>query len=108
MNSTKRRSPTAKRTKLPRKHDCTRSFTDDWERLNLSGRYDMAALKEAMLLLIAGDAPLPAEYRDHKLSGKMNKYRECHIGGDFLLMYELLGNTDIIFVRAGSHADLFG
>ena len=38
----------------------------------------------------------------------MNKYRECHIGGDFLLMYELLGDTDIIFVRAGSHADLFG
>ena len=33
-------------------------------------------------------------------------HRECHIGGDFLLIYRLDENT-IIFVRAGTHSDLF-
>ena len=71
----------------------------------------MRALKEAMLLLIANDAPLGPEWLDHPLKGEWAGYRECHIGGDFLLIYEVddqagKGGT-IIFVRAGTHADLF-
>jgi mRNA interferase YafQ len=31
---------------------------------------------------------------------------ECHIGGDFLLIYRLDGNI-LIFVRAGTHSGLF-
>ncbi|MEI7948940.1 MAG: type II toxin-antitoxin system mRNA interferase toxin, RelE/StbE family, partial [Gammaproteobacteria bacterium] len=34
------------------------------------------------------------------------EYRECHIGGDFLLIYQLAGNH-INFVRTGTHAELF-
>ncbi len=30
----------------------------------------MRNLKEVMLLLIANDSPLPAEYRDHDLAGE--------------------------------------
>jgi mRNA interferase YafQ len=71
----------------------------------------MKRLKEAMLLLIAGDAPLPTEWLDHQLKGKeWMEHRECHIGGDFLLIYRLEGSRDnemVIFVRAGTHADLF-
>lgn len=70
----------------------------------------MNRLKEAMLLLIGADAPLSAEWRDHPLKGPWSGYRECHIGGDFLLIYELSetsGAGEIVFVRAGTHADLF-
>ena len=71
----------------------------------------MKRLKEAMLLLIANDAPLPAEWLDHDLRGRdWQGHRECHIGGDFLLIYRLDGNGSneaVIFVRAGTHADLF-
>ncbi|MBF0180422.1 MAG: type II toxin-antitoxin system YafQ family toxin [Magnetococcales bacterium] len=100
-----------KRAHPPRKSDCTASFYKDWERLSRSGRYDMRKLKEVMLQLIANEAPLPAERSDHQLSGKMARYRECHIGGDLLLMY-LLDNTpspagSITFIRTGSHNDLF-
>ena len=37
-------------------------------------------------------------------------YRDCHVGGDFLLAYKL-DNTSkveqVIFVRTDQHADLF-
>jgi mRNA interferase YafQ len=70
----------------------------------------MTRLKEAMLLLVARDAPLGAEWLDHPLAGDWADHRECHIGGDFLLIYRLGGAGDaeqIVFVRAGTHADLF-
>jgi mRNA interferase YafQ len=97
-----------KRAKLPRNSDRTRQFAKDWERLTHSGRYDMRRLKDAMMLLIANDAPLPPEYLDHELSGEWRGFRECHIGGDFLLIYDLRQEVSVIFTRAGTHADLLG
>ena len=70
----------------------------------------MHRLKEAMLLLISNDAPLGPEWLDHLLGGDWEGHRECHIGGDFLLAYKLdesVKHGAIMFVRAGSHADLF-
>ena len=70
----------------------------------------MNRLKEAMLLLIANDAPLGSEWLDHPLGGDWAGHRECHIGGDFLLAYKLddsSKHTLIVFVRTGTHADLF-
>ncbi len=99
-----------KRAALPRASDRTKNFVRDWERLSRSGRYNMKQLKEAMLLLIANDGPLGPEWLDHPLKGDWAGYRECHIGGDFLLIYRLDGNGSnemVVFVRAGTHADLF-
>lgn len=82
----------------------------DWERLSRAGRNDMHRLKEAMLLLIANDEPLGPEWLDHPLKGKWKGHRECHVGGDFLLAYELDEDRAmgaIVFVRAGPHAELF-
>jgi addiction module RelE/StbE family toxin len=42
-----------------------------------------------MTLLIANDGPLPPEWLDHPLTGDWTGSRECHIGGDFLLIYTL-------------------
>ena len=66
----------------------------------------MVRLKEAMLLLIAGDPPLGPEWHDHHLKENWSDHRECHIGGDFLLIYQIEGRR-INFVRTGTHADLF-
>ena len=101
----------SKRTRTPRRVDYTRGFLKDWERLSRSGRYDMNRLKAVMLLLIANDAPLGPERRDHALKGSWARYRECHVGGDFLLIYRV-DDTDgpsgsIYFARAGTHAELF-
>ncbi|ELI7921244.1 TPA: type II toxin-antitoxin system YafQ family toxin [Yersinia enterocolitica] len=70
----------------------------------------MHRLKHAMLLLIANDTPLGAEWLDHPLKGDWENFRECHIGGDFLLIYKLSGSSkigEIVFVRAGTHSELF-
>jgi mRNA interferase YafQ len=45
----------------------------------------MNQLKEAMMLLIANEAPLGTEWLDHPWNGRWDGHRECHIGGDFLL-----------------------
>lgn len=113
MSSTKAvrsRPLSEKRACLPRASNRTKEFKSDWQRLCESGRYDMHALKAVMTLLINNDAPLPAHYRDHELNGEWCDNRECHVGGDFLLIYRLSGTKKdelIVFVRAGTHAELF-
>ncbi|MDB5779925.1 MAG: RelE/StbE family addiction module toxin [Polaromonas sp.] len=101
-----KRTAASKRAILPRTADYTKAFVKDWQRLSHSGRYDMGRLKEAMLLLIANEAPLGAEWLDHALKGDWADHRECHIGGDFLLIYQVEANS-INFVRSGTHSELF-
>lgn len=64
-----------------------------------------------MLLLIANDGPLGPESKDHPLKGEWAGYRECHIGGDFLLIYKVDDSAAkggaIVFIRAGTHSELF-
>ncbi len=100
------KSSTRKRAKLPLEFSFARAFRKDWDRLNQTGRFDMVRLKEAMLLLIANDGPLGAEWLDHALKGEWADHRECHVGGDFLPIYRL-DQTALIFVRAGTHGELF-
>jgi len=103
---TSKKPASSKRAALPRQCDYTKAFRKDWERLSQSGRYDLYRLKQAVLLLVANDAPLGPEWRDHALKGDWADHRECHIGGDFLLIYRVEGNA-VYFVRAGTHAELF-
>jgi mRNA interferase YafQ len=103
---TLKKTAASKRASLPRAADYAKAFLKDWHRLSHSGRYDMVRLKEAMMLLIANDAPLGPEWLDHALKGEWADHRECHIGGDFLLIYQVDGNA-INFVRGGTHSELF-
>ncbi|MBW9054848.1 type II toxin-antitoxin system YafQ family toxin [Rhizobium mesosinicum] len=110
MPSDRRRAKPAstKRASLPRQSSHTKQFQKDWERLSRSGRYDMVALKKVVGLIVDNDAPLPAELRDHELTGDWKDHRECHIGGDFLLIYTLDDKKNlVVFVTAGTHAELF-
>jgi mRNA interferase YafQ len=101
----------SKLARQPRACDYTKAFSKDWERLDRSGRYDMRLLKEVMLLIVANDAPWGPEWRDHALKGDWAGFRECHVGGDFLLIYEIddmAGKSGMVhFVRTGTHSELF-
>ena len=66
----------------------------------------MRLLKQAMPPLIANDAPLGPEWLDHALKGEWADHRERHIGGDFLLIYQVEGDV-VHFVHGGSFVDLF-
>jgi mRNA interferase YafQ len=104
-------SVASKRARHPRACQYAKLFTKDWERLGRSGRFDMRLLKSVMLLLIANDAPLGPEWKDHPLKGDFAGFRECHIGGDFLLIYQIddgaAKSGTVNFVRAGTHSELF-
>src|SRR3546814_2275358 len=78
MPSTKKPA-SSKRASFPREASYEKRFVKDWERLSRSGRYNMNQLKEAMMLLIANDAPLGPEWLDHALKGDWSDHRECHI-----------------------------
>ncbi|MGB6038097.1 MAG: type II toxin-antitoxin system YafQ family toxin [Cryomorphaceae bacterium] len=102
----KKKPPAEKRAALPLSCDYTKQFVKDWTRLSRSGRYDMKQLKTVMMLLVANDAPLGPEWKDHELTGRWSGTRECHIGGDFLLIYEI-DDKSVIFTRTGTHSELF-
>jgi mRNA interferase YafQ len=50
--------------------------------------------------------PLSPIYDDHPLKGEWQSYRECHIQGDWLLIYRFERGV-LALVRTGTHADLF-
>jgi len=100
-----------KRATLPRQFGYAKTFLKDWNRLTRTSRYDMRRLKQVMLALLANDEPLGPEWKDHPLKGGWAGHRECHVGGDFLLIYKLdetVGEDGgVVFVRAGTHSELF-
>ena len=52
---------------------------------------------------------LPDVYRDHALAGQFLGYRECHIKGDLLLVYQKDSAERIIdLTDIGTHSQLFG
>lgn len=107
---TSKKPAASKRTPIPRASDYTKTFLKDWQRLSASGRYDMNRLKEVMMMIVANNAALPPEWLDHPLTGDWDGHRECHIGGDFLLIYRLEDSPKhgfVVFVRSGTHAELF-
>jgi mRNA interferase YafQ len=58
---------------------------------------------------LADGEPLPAENRDHQLKGRMSKYRECHISGNWLLVYRYIEDKLVLSLHGvGTHSDLFG
>ena len=57
---------------------------------------------------LANDEPLGDTCRDHALSGDYIGFRECHIRGDWVLVYRKnLSLLTLTLVRTGSHSDLF-
>ncbi|MDE6237710.1 MAG: type II toxin-antitoxin system YafQ family toxin, partial [Muribaculaceae bacterium] len=61
-----------------------------------------------ILELLRQEKAIPEENRPHPLTGDYAGHMECHIEGDFLLIW-FDPHTDVIsLVRLGSHSELFG
>lgn len=50
--------------------------------------------------------PIPEQYKDHPLTGNWHGFRDCHIKPDLVLIYEFVGEHDLILHRLGSHSEL--
>lgn len=63
-------------------------------------------LKEALKYIVA-QKPLPPEYRDHKMDRAYLGYRDCHILGDVVLVYQVDQENNVVNLnRIGSHSVL--
>lgn len=81
-------------------------FQKDLKRVQRRG-YDISLITEILKMLAAGE-PLPAKNKDHALVGNYEGCRECHITPDWLLIYEVVEETVILYLtRTGTHSDLF-
>jgi mRNA interferase YafQ len=79
-------------------------FKKDFKKLRSSNR-DINVLKQAIQTLGGGEE-LPTSFRDHALTGNYRNCRECHLAGDWLLIYQRDAET-LILIRTGSHSELF-
>jgi len=82
----------------------TSKFKSDYKRARKQNR-DISKLEE-IIISLSNKEYLDNKYKDHPLSGKLNKYRDCHIEPDWILMYEIT-DYELNLIRLGSHAELF-
>ena len=61
-----------------------------------------------VLNMLKNEQPIPPNYYPHMLSGEYKGCMECHIQGDFLLIWVDEVNNIIELVRLGTHSELFG
>jgi mRNA interferase YafQ len=55
---------------------------------------------------LLNDEHLPPEAKDHALQGEWSDFRELHLSGDALLIYQT-DEQHVYLTRLGSHAQLF-
>ena len=67
---------------------------------------DVGYLDTVMTRLIS-DETLEPKYGSHQLHGDYARRWECYIEPDFLLIWHYTDSNEIVFVRTGTHADLF-
>ncbi|MDE5609089.1 MAG: type II toxin-antitoxin system YafQ family toxin [Bacteroidales bacterium] len=61
-----------------------------------------------ILNFLKNESAIPETYRPHLLTGNYAGHMECHIEGDFLLIWFDPNTDQIDLVRLGSHSELFG
>ncbi len=83
----------------------TSQFKKDLKRF-LNQPKKLAALRD-VLDMLKKEIALPRQFREHALKGDYAGCIECHIEGDFLLIWYDEANNVIALFRLGSHSELF-
>ena len=83
----------------------TRQFKKDLKRIQNNPKR-IAGLKK-VLTILQDTGTLPREYKPHMLAGNYKGYMECHVEGDFLLIWLDVEENIIKLIRLGSHSELF-
>lgn len=84
-----------------------KQFKKDYKKLAKSGK-DLSKLDDVIDMLAAG-CMLPRKYKDHELKGDLKGIRECHVGPDWLLLYEK-DNDELmlLLLKTGDHRHVLG
>ena len=87
--------------------DAHGKFRRDLKR-ELKGRYRQVIESDldGLIVLLAVDAPIPAQFRDHALTGDWKDHRDLHVKPDLVLIYRKPDDDTLQLVRLGSHSEL--
>ena len=89
----------------------TKGFLRSYRKLEKSGVLT-AKLRdevEEVVRVLSEGKKLSADYSDHTLKGVWLGFRECHIRGDLLLVYQIVEDRLVLVLAdIGSHSYLFG
>jgi mRNA interferase YafQ len=86
---------------VPKRH---KTFIKDFKKARITdGQFEKFI---QFINCLREDLSLPEESKDHALNGKYADCRECHLGGDILVIYLVIEN-EAILMRVGSHSQLF-
>lgn len=83
----------------------TTAFERDVRRVRKQGK-NLDKL-EAIVNVLQQEDPLPVRCRPHPLRGNWTGHWDCHVEPDGVLLYKVT-EKELILVRTGSHAELFG
>lgn len=83
----------------------TTQFKKDLKRIRNNPKKSTALLN--ILKMLENETPIPDIFRPHMLTGDYTGCMECHIQGDFLLIWFDENTGDIDLLRIGLHSELF-
>ena len=85
------------------------TFKKDLKKAIKNPKQDTDLLKSLLNNDLISTGTVPKKYHLHLLSGNWKPHMEYHIQPDFLLIWDVdWESNEIILVRCGSHAELFG
>ncbi len=85
----------------------TKRFKSAYKRVKNVRGFKKEIFIEVVHTLASGNK-LKEKYHDHKLTGNLKNFRECHLAPDILLMYQIDdGILVLTLVSIGNHAQLF-
>ena len=81
-----------------------KSFARDCSKIKMSDSHFTKFVK--YLYLLSQSEPLPPDAKDHALKGEWADFREFHVSGDLLVIYQVEDNVTKL-VRIVTHTQLF-
>ncbi len=82
----------------------TKTFLRDTKKHKMSDKHFTKFIQ--YLSLLSQSIELPPEAKDHGLKGEWCDFREFHVSGDLLVIYQI-EEEQIKLVRLGTHSQLF-
>ena len=81
-----------------------KSFAKDLLKVKMNNQHYSKYI--LFLSTLLQEKELPAQAKDHFLSGKYQDTREFHISGDLLVIY-FTTQTELVLIRIGTHSQVF-
>lgn len=84
-------------------------FKKDLKKASRDPKKDTEILKVLINDYLVQGIPIPKQHKPHVSTGNWKPHIECHIQPDFLLIWDVNSEAnELILVRCGTHAELFG